>query len=390
MRIARGWLLLLLRAAAGGPRLVLHVGPHKTGSSSVQKFLDTAGEWLDAELGVRYSGFGSKNGKVFGAQFANTLMSRLGKDADDGGCASLKNALFVVGDEAFENMTRAIAAELAAPRNATLVLSAEALDRLPARGWRWLSDWARRDGFALAAAVLHRDESSRLRAEWGEHAKQTALAQGGSGAKTGRSPPSLGAFALTDPDCFQSDAALLARLEAALGRENVFAASYDRLLERNATAPAFVVCNATLELGGAPFRACARAVDARARELPRINSSPLPAAIDVVRLARAAEGVRDSLDAAAGARCERRRAKLSPFEPAVVLVAQALPQTCGHFGSLFDAEQALWFRRTGAPRPESALAGHDFCLVDEARLEAEHWTRIRALLPQEVPKGCSR
>ena len=125
-------------------------------------------------------------------------------------------------------------------------------------------------------------------------------------------------------------------------RENVFAASYDRLLERNATAPAFVVCNATLELGGAPFRACARAVDARARELPRINSSPLPAAIDVVRLARAAEGVRDSLDAAAGARCERRRAKLSPFEPAVVLVAQALPQTCGHFGSLFDAEQALW------------------------------------------------
>ena len=26
--------------------------------------------------------------------------------------------------------------------------------------------------------------------------------------------------------------------------------------------------------------------------------------------------------------------------------------------ALFAAEQALWFRRTGAPRPESALAGH--------------------------------
>ena len=82
MRIARGWLLLLLRAAAGGPRLVLHVGPHKTGSSSVQKFLDTAGEWLDAEIhpakAPRYAEAVDRfvKGLTFGAKGKRLLLRR--------------------------------------------------------------------------------------------------------------------------------------------------------------------------------------------------------------------------------------------------------------------------------------------------------------------------
>ena len=52
-------------AACVGGRLVIHAGPHKTGTTSVQRFLEAEGAWLAAAFGVRaLDGAAAPGGKV--------------------------------------------------------------------------------------------------------------------------------------------------------------------------------------------------------------------------------------------------------------------------------------------------------------------------------------
>ena len=183
---------LAARAAANSPvgRLVVHAGPHKTGSTSVQQFLSEQRAYLDAAHGIRVAASDTpttKDGAVIATFYRKTAD---GVAALSGHLDNATRARWLVAeacrddDVSHEDLVssprryhrlgarRLVAETGAALRGRALVLlSAEAFSLFSLAAWRaFLADVDAAAGapVEVAVAVAHRDTASRLISTWVE------------------------------------------------------------------------------------------------------------------------------------------------------------------------------------------------------------------------------
>jgi len=348
------WLLVVACHAqrAALPRLVLHVGSHKTGTTFAQRFLVNGVD----DLGVACVACAhEKEAAVLPAVLLNATSGPSVRYDDR---------------RAFD----AVVAEIrrgAAERPATpMVLSAEGLGRLSPPQWHALREALGGGVKSVVLLHVHRGLASWARAMWPTVAADRSfgefLADTGAWARVG------------------------ARLTALLGSvvrnwpgASLESVSYDALAEKNSSVPEYLICRAARRLRGAPLRACRARVRAKAARVDRANVSPSAAAVDARRLARAIY-----LSRLAAAGCREERGAWRPSWAAAARVAADLPLACGADDSLLRSlardGDAAWAAASGA-RPPRAEPPWRACLVDTARLELRHYALLGALVDRDAP-----
>eukprot|EP00439_Symbiodinium_sp_Y106_P059801 s1495_g8.t1 len=356
-----------------GPRLILHVGPGKTGTSALQDFLVKRATWLDEEWGI---GVGFRQSKAAAYDLAIPLCeeNRVEKDK----CEPKQNA------EKVTESVQYIKSKL--QKRSLVVVSSEEFARptFSSTSWQCFKSLVG-SGACFSVVVVHRNAAAWMASVWAETSKLhsapksfesfMALFAGQRGADLrGDSDPQL---------------QILNKLnEEFPGR--VDAVSYDYLEEVGSSLSAFFICNATLRLTGEPWRRCTESVPS-----PKtVNKSPLHAAIDVVRLARTYYTARRAaLNETAPCQpwpvvdLRKRGVQSNPAgvliaynNPAVAELAKQLPQKCETLDGLFESETQTWFARTGAERPRSG--SKPICTVDVTAMTPEHWQLLGGLVPK--------
>ncbi|OLQ04648.1 hypothetical protein AK812_SmicGene12254 [Symbiodinium microadriaticum] len=356
-----------------GPRLILHVGPGKTGTSALQDFLVQKATWLEEEWGI---GVGFRQSKAAAYDLAIPLCeeNRVEKDK----CEPKQDA------EKVTESVQYIKSKL--QKRSLVVVSSEEFARptFTSTSWQCFKSLVG-SGACFSVVVVHRNAAAWMASVWAETSKLhsaprsfesfTALFAGQRGADLqGDSDPQL---------------QILNKLnEEFPGR--VDAVSYDYLEEVDSSLSAFFICNATLRLTGEPWHRCKESVPS----LKTVNKSPLHAAIDVVRLARIYYTARRAVLNGTGP-CQpwpvvdlrKRGIHSNPSgvliaynNPAVAELAKQLPQKCETLDGLFESETQTWFARTGAQRPRSG--SKPVCTVDITAMTPEHWQLLGGLVPK--------
>ena len=366
------------RPAAPTPRcpfkFVVHVGPHKTGTTSLQSFLVKEADWLMKEFQVFVAASG--NGKD-GAKIPHTIFHQLGVVLAS---KHLVNTSFLA--DTLKRMNAVMG-------TAHVVLSAEGFSKMNKTEWNYFKTFFGDHAECLSILVAHRRESDRLFSHWNQLNKDKS------------NPESFTQFALRvlqfDPSGHikSSQLELLDILTSIVGgRGRVYGVSYEFLRETNTSMAAFLICNVTLGLSDAQERqdadgkedrgwtSCNAAVEQRSKTKQWLNVSPPMTAIDVVRLAHFLY-----LGASTKPLCNTTFA-LKHVSAGVVRVADKMPVSCGTLNGAFKFARGEWFSRTQAQHPFSPTK--PTCVVNEASLTKEHWAMIDALLPQGCRLGFDR
>jgi len=350
-----------------GPRLIIHVGPHKTGTTSFQTFLVEKAAWLESEYGVSV---GFSKAKAGSYEIAQLIQAEFGERTE--GCSHIS----------MEKRPAKLAKALKdvnsiLERSKVTILSSEDFSCFREKHWKYLFSRLNVDAGCLSAVVAHREASAWLTSWWLEMSKQTSEPlswMSWVSEFAGKREPD--AHGDTDPQL-----QLLNVLEDAFAKA-VEAVSYDYLREMNVSMAAYVVCNVTLHKSGPSWKTCKNKINRKASVSH--NESPPRAAVDVVDLARELYQAKQALEAT---ECDIPWSKytktapvnLVPSAQAVINVAELLPQICESFDGLFVSETDDWFARTGAQRP--SLQPKPQCTVDLSKLKAPHWRVIDKLLP---------
>ena len=332
----KGGVVRAAPAACPGPRLIIHVGPPKTGTTALQNFLGTQASWLQEEFGVTVGFQGAD--KEACVIIANTILTKYGKRSDPVTETTRKHM------EAAVNFTNSKLQE--AP---LVVISSEGFSLFGVDEWKYLFSLLSAKNTCVSAVVAHRRTTSWIASWWVERSKRNSnpvsWASFLEDYAGGRIPDDRGD---TDPHLQLLNVLHTVFLGAVDG------VSYEYLREANSSMAAFVVCNATLRRTGQSWTECRDAVNNRSAKAV-FNKSPLYAAVDVTRLARAFYQARQTLNSCSTAwpsfRWGGNRA-LIPIMPMVSRVAEQLPLTCGTFDGLFLQGTDEWFVRTGALRPK--------------------------------------
>lgn len=350
-----------------GPRLIIHVGPHKTGTTSLQTFLVEKAAWLESEYGVSVGFSKAKQGSY---EIAQLIQANFGERTE--GCSHISM------EKRPEKLAHALKdVNSILEQSKVTILSSEDFSCFREKHWKYLFSHLNVDAGCLSAVVAHREASAWLTSWWLEMSKQTSEPvswMSWVSEFAGKREPD--AHGDSDPQL-----QLLNVLEDAFAKA-VEAVSYDYLQEVNCSMAAYIVCNVTLHKSGPAWKTCKNKVNRKA-SVSR-NKSPPRAAVDVVDLARELYQAKQALEAT---ECDVPWAKytktaavnLVPSAKAVINVAELLPQICESFDALFVSETDDWFARTGAQRPSSQPKPQ--CSVDLKKLKAPHWRVIDKLLP---------
>lgn len=339
--------------------LVVHMGPHKTGTSTLQNFLITEQKFISETLRVHV---GAEGGAKHGAIIANTME----KQANSAGEF---NPQYVNPLEC-ERLLEQIRGWLLA--GGTVVLSAERFDSVSVEVLLRLAGLGASE---TTFVHVHRATANWLRSGWMQ------------GVKNSRNPTSFLQY-LVQPLSLEYQGSLFDRLDEAQRRSgervNVVGIAYE-----GTNMVSFVLCEAALRLAGDSLSECRAQLASRPQVNMLKNISPPPANVDVVRLAR---------HAAVLLKCNLPIVTAS--SKLVFEVAEQLPLTCSDTRRASEAgtptpkcaETALvefqrasdrsWYERTGVTPPEVDVCP-EVCLVDETRLTDAHWKTIRELL-----QGC--
>ena len=341
--------------------LVVHVGPHKTGTSTLQAFLSSEHEWIHSTFKVRVGARGKKRG----SNLATTL----------GG--NKKNTSYN------ETETRQTIDEI------RLWLAAGETVMISSEGFDNMHNYGALDAVAnLSASTtfvhVHRAEVDWIRSCWEQGHKQSS------------NPGPFLAMLSNTPSFLPLGYTLVSNLKAVQDRQglkgrviDIIGVSMEGLSQNGTSTASFFICEATLRLEGAKRVACRNTIDARLSFYRNKNISPPPAAIDTVRLARHAAHILG---------CPVPTFTSSSEE--VVKVAMQLPMTCPgnddgaasatESGNQEGCNSALsmlqgafdreWFGRLGIPPPPTQPCVKPLCSVDEPRLGPKHWNLIRSLL----------
>lgn len=336
-------------------RLIVHVGPHKTGTTSFQNLVTQNKQLLLNKFGI--SAMASDNPKS-GAIFANTLEKMVGNEYDE----------THVNEAEFQQQLHRMR-DVLSTSGSTALLSAERFDSMKVDGWRYFKSMVEAD---MSFVIFHRDAFSWVRSMWSEDNK-------------GR----------TDPQSFQnysskfrgegfgpvhSDMSVLRELEQIYPKSSIHTASLDLLKEEGESVASFVVCNVSAGLIDSSWTECNAAIRAIPVLSDRVNISPPPIAIDVVRVARSMyEQKKQKIG-----ECKHPFTLTAAFLEASLFEFSELPQYCIRSSSYqegyFDRMNDAWYARTGTRRPR-APPDNTFCLLDEDRLTQEQRQFIEKLLP---------
>ena len=372
------WLAAFCAIASGGGRLVLHVGPHKTGTTSTQAFLIEHSEWLHDTFGVhiaaghRLSRVGAIMRQKLGAFVPNTLIARQDARSHDSGLSSESAAnVRLVSEKHYIAVTSEIARWCG--ENATVLMSSEDFSGLRGSAWFSLTQLCSEITFVMA----HRDEAAWARSTWSFHENMNK-------------PRSFGAFLVDEaPRRWAQGTELLDELErVASGASNVVGVSFELLVQENSSMPSFLVCNATLRLTGQPYSDCRTAFSAFKvlNENPSLKNQEI--LLEVHRLARAAWLLQPPCSAVRSSKAQEELPRID--EQLAASVGAALPKSCAKLSTSRQSTSLLtamarssgaeWYRRTGARQPEDAPS-KAICVVDESAMTREHWKMITGLLP---------
>ncbi|CAE7264482.1 unnamed protein product [Symbiodinium natans] len=358
--------LRLVAQKCKGPRLIIHVGPHQTGTASLQTFLVEKASWLESEYGISV---GLSKAQA-GHEMAQLIQAEVGERTEGCSHISMKKRPNRLA-EALKEVNSVL------EQSAKVILSSEDFSCFRDKHWKYLFSRLNVDDSCRTAVVAHREAITWLTSWWLEMSKQTSeplswmsWVSDFAGKRQGD------AHGDTDPQL-----QLLNGLEDAFP-EAVEAVSYDYLQEVNCSMAAYIVCNVTLRRSGPSWTKCKSKVNRKTSVSH--NESPPHAAVDVVDLARELYQAKQVLKASECVVPWAKFAKNAPVDlvpsaEAVIDVAKLLPKDCqSHFG-LFVSETDDWFSRTGAQRPSSQPKLQ--CRVDRRKLKAPHWRVINALLP---------
>ena len=369
------WLAFFCAVVSGGGRLVLHVGPHKTGTTSTQAFLIEHSEWLLNSFGIhvaaghRLSRVGAIMRQKLGAFVPNTLIARQDARAHDDGL-KLESAANVrlVSEKHYIAVTSEIARWCG--ENATVLMSSEDFSGLHGSAWFSLTQLCS----DITLVMAHRDEAAWARSTWGFHENM-------------KKPRSFGAFLVDEgPRRWAQGTELLDELErVAGGASNVVGVSFELLVQENTSMPSFLVCNATLRFSGQPYSDCQRAFRnfKVLNENPSLNNQEI--ILEVHRLARAAWLLKAPCSAMHSSSAPEEMPRID--EKLAASIGAALPKTCatttGSSASLLTAMARAsgveWYRRTGARQPRDTPS-KAICVVDEGAMTRDHWKLISGLL----------
>ena len=353
---------LFTKGVHGAGRLVIHVGPHKTGTSSAQTFLVEHAAWVYSRFGVRIGAAHDPGQPKLGCIIPNTILHRNASLVHLGG-RSIVNKRFVS-----EKQYGQIMSEIRTwcDEGQTVLLSSEDFSGFEA------ADYAPLKALCSDISIVHahREESGWVRSTWGFHEEAAA-------------PKSLGAFLVDEhPRRWANGVDLLDRIEAAVGPKNTIGVSYEVLLEERVQLQEFLVCNATMQFTGAKFTECHHAFSAFEEVHENPSSSLKSIALDVHRLARAAWLLHPP--------CTSQNDIPRIKDTAIEAVALMLPTTCSADGTrtsrsilaaISRGAAAEWYYRTGARSPKTLTSLKPICLVDESLLTRRHWESIRNLIP---------
>ncbi|CAE7734383.1 unnamed protein product [Symbiodinium sp. CCMP2592] len=355
-----------------GPKLILHVGPKKTGTSALQDFLVQRATWLDEVWAI---GVGFREVKVAAYDLAIPLWeeNRIEKDK----CEPKQNA------EKLSESVQYIKSLL--QRRSLVVVSSEAFGSPSFTNISWQCFKSLIEpGACLSVVVVHRSAATWMASVWSASNKLLSAPQSFESF--------MASYAGQRRTDAQGDSDPQLQVLNLLNQEfpgRVDAVSYDYLEEVNMSLAAFFICNATLRLAGEHWHRCQKSVP-RARV---VNKSPLHAAVDVVRLARIYYSARQTaLNKTSPCKpwpivdLRRRGAPSNPDgvliaynNPAVADIAKQLPQKCEILDGLFESVTQKWFARTGAQRPRNG--SKPICTVDITAMRPEHWQLLGRVVP---------
>ncbi|CAE7200063.1 unnamed protein product [Symbiodinium sp. CCMP2456] len=361
-------------ATCKGPKLIIHVGPPKTGTTAIQEFLVKNAGWLHGALVWVSMALPNKGSVLFEFSRWSPL------SAGNGKTALLKSLR--LSEEKVKQKLKDGLGFLQSKLNSSqlVVLSSEGFQIFDNKSWQCFRSEIRADT-CQTAVVFHRSSATWNAARWSQ------------GSKHDSSPRSFSSYVAdkmdVPADAHGDSDTQLQQLNRLRPFHRVIPVSYDYLKEVNCSGAAFLICNASLGLTGKKWLQCRNSVNGRSSKLR--NKSPPHAAIDVVRLAR------DFYEMKQAMRKNRSRCKPWPIgrwsdgylfrhpdmmtstNPAVIQVAKQIPVKCEKFDGLFHSETRKWFSRTGAKKPSSG--SKDICTADVASFEAKHWRLIGKIAP---------
>ena len=362
-------------------RLVVHVGAHKTGTTSTQTFLHARGQirWLFETFGI-----------VTGNVTSSEPYHRPGKTG--------------VGPEARPYMKEALR------KNRTLFLSDEAFgypddattEHLQMRGLHHVKQYLinKQSLCELRIVLAHRQSDAWIRSQWLQRTIHDPTARN-SGALSPvlrlRGDGEVDVVPLSYVNFATADREILKR--SAFGTyENVIKGgfpadivevfSYDKVLEDGVGIAAHLLCNSTLGLAGRDWADCVATVKQRETAMgtaSQRNKSPQPVLVDTLRLVTLVAMTLRSADV------DPYRVVCDPTR--VADLAKTLPTTCdadaavsvgpGTMLAALAAEADRGFlARTGA-LPPSTHQPDMACRLDDGRLTRVHFKAIHTLA-----RGC--
>ncbi|CAK9087767.1 Uncharacterized protein SCF082_LOCUS41482 [Durusdinium trenchii] len=340
--------------------LVIHVGPHKTGTTSFQLFLHEHAEWLRREYGIFVA---ANETPKAGAYIPCTIKQQHGRKHN------VKFANLTRMQELLESIG-------SMPENSPVILSSEEFSTLLEAEWNdFKSQSAVHFQRCLKIILVHRQGSDLRLSIWNEKNKETISPKWNQSNKPKHSPDPFVISLLSNSQEYDFQQEYLDILKSVF--DSIDFVSYDYLNQANYSLATFAVCNATLHFTGSQWKSCKESIEVR--RPPTKNPSELPTSFDVVRLAY---GLYTKLKAF-NRTCMQSEFGLRAYQNLdVVRMAEQMPIKCGVLSGAFKQSDLLWYSQTGAMQP--TRTNREICFVDEASLELKHW----ALLSTLLPPGC--
>eukprot|EP00438_Fugacium_kawagutii_P021357 Skav220319 [mRNA] locus=scaffold972:106649:107815:- [translate_table: standard] len=327
--------------------LVVHIGPHKTGSSAVQTFLVKKRKFLRKSFGI-------STGTFAGAKSPSLLRYALREVTLDS-----KHSIKVQKRRKHEaeSILRDINSRLG---KQDIVLSSEAFSQWSSGHWDRLKSRLADSGRCMRLVMVHRRESDQM------------VSQFTQWEKFHKSPASFGYFLLQHSKHFTPDYQVMMWNRAvAAAPAGVVGVSYEYLKESHYSFAAFLICNATLRREGPSWKLCVASITREERTFSAVqNVSPLLVVMDVVRLAQGLQHQNG---------CKTQTFRELQKRKAVPRVAKQMPMVCGNFDAQFKHGEDAWFNLSSAARPRVRSQSDATCLLDESSLNKTHWELIRTL-----------
>lgn len=345
--------------SAGG-HLVIHVGLHKTSTTSTQAFLTSHSKALDSDYGIKVAA--SETAKS-GARIANTLAEKHG---------------MYYSPKYLEDSVKKIRAWLS--NNLTVLLSSESFDRM---SYPVFEDFLSRVGADNSTAVVSlREPTSWLRSYW--HLSMSH-----------HNYQSFQAWLLEErPENLASPYTTVQNARRAFDRVDVVSFDYLRYLGN--TVASYLVCNVSLGLSGhEDWRRCVERID---EKVPHSNPSSQPIFNDLVRYANTAKKVLGC----SSSKLLDVNVESSEFKSFL----HNVPTTCStsrdhlfdeeffssssnsYFSHMFQQSWNSWLNRDLHALSQNHSLGYTpkpICIVDDAKLTSSHWADIVRLY---LPSSC--